>query len=142
MAKVGRPTLYKPEYCDVVVDLGKQGYSLIQMCAHFDITRQTIDNWSENNPEFLEALSRAKVHCQHWWESMAQTGMLLGSGGFNAAVWKKSMEARFRDDYTERKEVHNTGELEHKHSLSDMTDEQLATIAAGRSAGTTGETKS
>jgi hypothetical protein len=24
--------------------------------------------------------------------------------GFNAAVWKKSVEARFRDDYTERQE--------------------------------------
>jgi hypothetical protein len=32
----------------------------------------------------------------------------LGSKDFNAAVWKVTMAARFRDDYTERKDVtHN-----------------------------------
>lgn len=103
----GRPSLYDPSYCDEVIDLGKAGKSLVQMAARFDVSRQTIDNWATQNPEFLEALNRAKVHCQDWWETKGQEGML--SPGFNAAVWKKSMEARFRDDYTERQEV--TGDL-------------------------------
>jgi hypothetical protein len=103
MGEIGRPSLYEPAYCDDVVELGKAGKSLAQMCAHFDISRQTIDNWALANPEFLEALSRAKVHAQSWWEDKGVTGM--ESDKFNAAVWKKSMEARFRDDYTERKEV-------------------------------------
>lgn len=72
------------------------------MCAEFDISRQTIDNWAEANPEFLEALNRAMAHAQAWWEQKGADGMMLP--GFNAAVWKKSMEARFRDDYTERRE--------------------------------------
>lgn len=103
---MGRPSKYKPEYCEVVIKLGKEGKSLVQMAAHFDISRQTIDNWAENNPDFLEALLRAKVHAQNWWEDAGMKGMV--GDKFNAAVWKKSMEARFREDYTERKEV--TGE--------------------------------
>lgn len=99
----GRPTAYKPEYCDDVIELGKAGKSVAQMCAHFDISRQTIDNWAEANPAFLEALNRAKVHMQARLEEMGFSG--LTSKDFNAAVWKKTMEARFRDDYTERKEV-------------------------------------
>jgi hypothetical protein len=99
----GRPTSYRPEFCDDVIELGKQGKSLAQMCAHFDIARQTIDNWAEQHPEFLEALSRAKVHCQAWWEDKGMDG--LAAGKLNAPVWKKSMEARFRDDYTERREI-------------------------------------
>lgn len=72
------------------------------MAAAFDVSRPTIDNWAADHPEFLEALSRAMAHCQAWWEDKGQTGM--ESAGFNAAVWKKSVEARFREDYTERQE--------------------------------------
>ena len=99
----GQPTKYKPEYCKTVIELGKEGKSLVQMAAHFDVARQTIDNWAEQNDEFLEALTRAKVHCQAWWEDTGQDGLFADK--FNAPVWKKSVEARFRDDYTERKEV-------------------------------------
>lgn len=102
----GRPTSYKPEYCEEVIELGKQGKSLAQMCAHFDIARSTIDQWAEDNAEFSEALSRARVHMQAKLEEMGFAG--LGSKDFNAAVWKVTMAARFRDDYTERKDVtHN-----------------------------------
>ena len=109
MADVGRPSAYDPAYCADVIELGKAGKSKAQMCAYFDISRQTIDNWAEANPEFLEALTRAMAHCQAWWEDQAQKGMLLP--GFNAAVWKKSMEARFRDDYTERQEHQHSGDI-------------------------------
>jgi len=102
MAEVGRPSKYDESYCEIVVDLGKAGKSKAQMCAHFDISRQTIDNWAQQNPEFLEALSRATVHAQAWWEDKGVEG--LTSREFNAPVWKKSMEARFREDYTERRE--------------------------------------
>jgi hypothetical protein len=99
---MARPTEYQPSYCEDVIDLGKAGKSKAQMAAFFDVSRQTIDNWASANPEFLEALNRAMAHCQDWWETKGQTGM--ETPGFNAAVWKKSVEARFRDDYTERQE--------------------------------------
>lgn len=105
----GRPTKYKPEYCEQVVALGKEGKSLVQMCAAFDIARSTIDQWAEDNPEFSEALARAKVYAQDWWEEVGQKA--LWADKFNAPVWKKSMEARFRDDYTERKELDHNGQI-------------------------------
>lgn len=108
----GRPTLYKPEYCETVIELGKQGDSLVQMASYFDVTRQTLENWASEHPEFLAALNRAKGHCQSWWEKAGREGMFLGGSGFNAAVWKKSMEARFREDYTERTETKLSGDAE------------------------------
>lgn len=105
----GRPSDYDPAFCERVIDLGKQGKSKAQMAAHFDVSRQTIDNWAQAHPEFLEALNRAMAHCQAWWEDKGMAGMEMP--GFNAAVWKKSVEARFRDDYTERREVAHSGEL-------------------------------
>jgi hypothetical protein len=117
---MARPSKYEPSYCDVVVELGKAGKSLAQMCANFDISRQTIDNWAEAHPEFLEALSRAKMHAQSWWEEQGVSGMTADK--FNAAVWKKSMEARFREDYTERQEIDHSGKIE----TADIDNRQLS----------------
>lgn len=100
---VGRPSKYDPAYCDAVVELGRIGKSFAQMASHFDVARSTIDKWAEDHPEFSEALSRAKAHSQAYWETMGHDK--IETSGFNAQVWKKTMEARFRDDYTERKEV-------------------------------------
>ena len=94
---------FKPKYCDEVVDLGKNGKSLAQMASHFDVSRQTIDNWAEHHPKFLEALNRAKAHAQAWWEDKAMNN--ITNREFNAPVWKKSMEARFREEYTERRDL-------------------------------------
>lgn len=98
----GRLTSYKLEYCDQVVELGKLGKSKAQMASYFDVSRQTIDNWANDNPVFLEALTRAVTHAQAWWEEAAQTGK--AGETINPMVWSKSVQARFREDYTERKE--------------------------------------
>lgn len=128
MAPVGRPTSYRPEYCEKVIELGKLGKSLAQFASNFNVSRQTIDNWAEDYPEFLEALNKAKAHAQDWWENAGQEGMFLGGSGFNAAVWKATVQARFREDYTERQEIHQTGSMEHKHSVKEMTNEELEEI--------------
>jgi hypothetical protein len=116
----GRPSAYDPSYCDDVIELGRSGKSRAQMASHFDVSRQTIDNWAIAHPEFLEALNRAMAHCQAWWEDQGQSG--LTTQGFNAAVWKKSVEARFRDDYTEKREI------DHRSSDGSMTPTRVELV--------------
>jgi hypothetical protein len=103
----GRPSDYDPKHCETVIELGKRGKSLAQMASHFDAARSTIDEWASKHPEFSEALTRAKAHAQAWWEDAGQDG--LKADKFNAQVWTKSMQARFRDDYTERQQIEQTG---------------------------------
>lgn len=124
MAQRGRPTAYEPEFCDQVIELGKAGKSKAQMAAHFDVSRQTIDNWADAHADFLEALNRAMAHCQDWWETKGQEGM--EKPGFNAAVWKKSVEARFREDYTERQEQTVRAEVVTTVELRPLTDDDSA----------------
>jgi transposase-like protein len=109
MMPAGRPSKYDPSYCEIVVELGKQGKSVAQMCAHFDISRQTIENWAEQHAEFLEAFTRAKVHMQAKLEEIGFDG--LHSKDFNAPAWKTTMQARFRDEYTERRELNHSGQI-------------------------------
>lgn len=104
---MARPTDYLPEYCDTVVELGKQGKSVVQMACALDVVKQTLHNWAAEHPEFLDAFTRAKQHSQDWWETKAMDN--LSGGALNAALWSRSMAARFPDDYTERQKRELTG---------------------------------
>ena len=105
--KVGRPSKYTPKCCEEVLELGSQGATIAQISAHFGVGRQSIFDWAKANPEFSAALERCFELSQTWWELYGRSGQ--SNPGFNALVWKKTMEARFRNDYTERRENVLTG---------------------------------
>lgn len=104
---VGRPSKYKPEYCEAVIEMAKQGKGWANYAATFEIDRATLYDWAAAHEEFSTALTRAKVLEQQWWEDQAREN--LRSREFNANLWIKSAQARFREDYTERKETAVTG---------------------------------
>lgn len=104
---MSRPTLYLPEYCDQVIELGKQGKSVTQMACALDVHKDTLYEWAKVHEEFSDALTRAKQWSQNWWEDKGQGG--LDTSGFNASLWSRSMAARFPDDYTERQKREVTG---------------------------------
>ena len=97
---VGRPSLYRPEYCEKVIELGRLGCSPAEIASDLDVDRATLIRWTDEHEEFRTALTRAKIHEQAWWEKAGKAGMVADK--FNAAVWTKSVSARFRDDYCER----------------------------------------
>jgi hypothetical protein len=103
----GRPTDYRPEFCERVIELGREGASLAQMGAELGVLRETLNEWAKVNPEFSVALSQAKQHSQAWWEDQGRKGIWAGKS-FNAAAWAKSVSCRFPDDYRERQDVHHT----------------------------------
>lgn len=142
---VGRPALYHPSYCETVIEMGKAGKSPAQMCGYFSISRQTIDDWAERHSEFAEAMKRARMHAYEWWENAGQAGLFAEK--FNALVWKVSMQARFREDYTERQEImtkqHVTVEVETAvQALTEEQRQQLRGIVLALQAPTIDGTKS
>jgi len=101
--KVGRPSSYDPKNCDEVLRLGAEGASIAQIAVHFNVDRQTVYDWGKKYPDFAAALRRAFDLSQSWWELYGRHAGIIPS--FNATVWKKTMECRFRGDYTESKEM-------------------------------------
>ena len=99
---VGRPSLDRPEYCEKVIELGRQGCSPAEIASELDVDRATLGYWADQYQEFSAALTRAKTHEQAWWEKAGKSGMIADK--FNAAVWTKSVTARFREDYTEKRD--------------------------------------
>lgn len=109
--KGGRPTLYKPEYCELVIELGKKGYSLAAMASEIGVHRDTVQQWRKDHEEFSASFARARDYAQAWWEEEGLKGMWAGKV-FNAQVWSRSMAARFPDDYTERSDVKLSGSVD------------------------------
>lgn len=104
---MSRPTLYLPDYCEQVIELGRQGKSHAQIAAALGVSRQTLYNWQDAHPEFLDAITHARDLAQAWFEDKGQEG--LATPGFNASLWAKQVSARFPDDYTERTKRELTG---------------------------------
>lgn len=106
MMPAGRPSEYDPTYCERVIELGKQGASVVEMACAIGVSRPTLEtNWPEAHPEFLEAFTRAKMESQVWWEKKGRDN--LETQGFQQAMWSRSMAARFPHDWreTSRKEL-------------------------------------
>jgi len=106
-AKMGRPTKYTPEIAQQVFEYMSQGYSLDGAAGFIGISHDNMYRWAGQYSDFSAALSRAKQLEQIHWEQMGLQGMFADK--FNAMVWKTSMQARFREDYTERKVQELTG---------------------------------
>lgn len=108
---VGRPSLYKPEYCEEVIALGKIGKSVEAIGAILGVGTKTLYNWRDENPEFLHALELAKEFELQWWEDIAQTHMIENkeSDKINATIWSRSMAARFPKKYREQVKQEITG---------------------------------
>lgn len=98
---VGRPTKYKPEYCERVIEMATEGASMAEYAAEFGIDRTTLFDWRDQHEEFSTALARAKVLEQAWFEREAR--MNMRNKEFNSNLWYRSALSRFRDDYAEKK---------------------------------------
>ena len=60
MAKVGRPSLYKPEYAELAYKFCLLGADDARLAQMFDVQESTINNWKQEFPEFLEYLKKGK----------------------------------------------------------------------------------
>ncbi len=128
---VGRPSNYKPEYCALAERLGKLGKSPAGIAATIGTDKATMLRWAAANDEFATSLSRAKTYEQLWWEDHAQKN--LKGKHYQSQVWRTSMAARFKDEYTERQEMAHSfnlaGLIEGLHAEPPKVIEGTATTA-------------
>ena len=104
----GRPTKYKPEFCDTVVEVGAKGDTLAAMAEACDVDRSTINDWMDQHPEFSRAVKRGLQKAQVWWEQKGKEATVGEVDGFNATSYIFNMKNRFKDDWRDKHEVDNT----------------------------------
>lgn len=110
----GRPSKYKPEYCELVLADMAQGFSLTAFAGLIGTNRQTLLNWQEAHPEFLDAVTRGKALQLRAWEMDARN-IARGNGGPGASTmvvfglcnlgggeWRNKHEPDAQDNLTGR----------------------------------------
>jgi len=130
LTKRGRPSMYDPEFCEIVLELGAEGKSKAQIAARLGINRDTLNEWTKIHPEFSVAVKNAQELALAWWEDAGQVNM--ARQGFNATAYIFQMKNRFREDYRDVTAMEHTGKnggpIETR-DVGSLTDDELADIA-------------
>jgi hypothetical protein len=106
----GRPTDYEPRYCDMVETFMEDGYSLTAFAGSIGVSRSTINVWMQANPEFSEAVLRAKAKRMMWWEQQGRKIADVGGGPGSATLTIFGLKNADPDEWRDKTETtHNAG---------------------------------
>jgi len=109
----GRPSLYREEYCDAVIEHMRGGKSYETFAAVIGVGISTIYSWEQLHAPFLEAKETGQALSLLYWERIglaAATGQVLKNDKgeivingpkVNTAIWIFTMKCRFPKLYRE-----------------------------------------
>jgi transposase len=103
---MGRPTKYKPEYCEMLVEHMKQLHSFESFAAKIGTHRDTLYAWCKEHPAFSDARKAGRAVLQMGMENVGK-GLFTGKIKGNVAAWIFYMKntTGWRDDPVEETEA-------------------------------------
>lgn len=105
MAKVGRPTKYKKEYCEMLIAHMKSGLSYESFAAVANVCDDTLRQWEKDYKEFSASKKRAFIESRLFWEKIGIAGITGKIKGFNIVGWIFNMKNRFPKEWREKHEI-------------------------------------
>ena len=95
--RTGRPSGYKPEYCDTVIEVMRQGYSKEAVAGHLEISKDTLYQWEKAHADFSDALKRGVELSRIFWERTALETIThrKDTTQLNSTSWIFNMKNRF-----------------------------------------------
>lgn len=90
----GRPSLYKPEYCERLVTWMSEGNPFETFGTEIGVCRDTLYEWATKHPEFSYAKKRAHDAALKWWMTLGK-GLATNKIKGNSAVWIFTMKNMF-----------------------------------------------
>ena len=99
-----RPTKYTKELGEKLEDLMYKGLSIEEVCHELRICKQTLYNWCEKHPEFLDSKKRGEDWSKGWW--MKQGRVNLENDDFSPTLFYMNMKNRF--GWSDKQEVNQT----------------------------------
>lgn len=104
----GRPTKYKPEYCQMLIDHMSQGLSYESFAASISVSRETLYQWEKDQPDFSYSKKIAKGGSLLFLEKLGLNGAQGKIKGFNVASWIFICKNRHPDMFKDQVEVGNS----------------------------------
>ena len=118
----GRPTLYRPEYCQRAIEFMGHGYSVTALAGHLGMSKDAIYDWINLYPDFRHAVNMGRAA-----RVAALEAKLLATSqgvGVTAAIFalKNADPDEWQDRYYTETKVHV--------SIDQMSDAELWAIAS------------
>lgn len=94
---------FKPEMCDRMIEMGKQGASQKMIWSELGISKNTAESLKKSTPEFAEALDLALVHAQAFWERELLAN--VDNKAYNSRLAEIALRGQFQSDYRETRDT-------------------------------------
>ncbi len=127
----GRPTKYKKEYCEQLIEWMREGRSFWTFASTVPCTIETLSEWCRVHPEFSEAKRLGRVHEQKWWDDLHRKCSATGEGNSTMIVW--AQKNKFPKYYKERlakgtNQINLNASMDIKQLVANMKPEQIAQL--------------
>ena len=102
---VGRPTKYKPEYCQQLIEHMALGLSYECFGAVIDVSLSTTQRWEGLHEEFSVAKIKGFHKSRLFYERLGRQALLGNIPNFNTTIWIFNMKNRFPNEWRDRHDV-------------------------------------
>ena len=117
---------FKPEMCDRMIEMGKQGASQKMIWSELGISKNNAESLKKSNPEFAEALDMALVHAQAFWERELLAN--IENKGYNSRLAEIALRGQFQSDYRETRDTKVDLKLEAKIDFNKEISDLIAAL--------------
>lgn len=108
-----RPTKYRPDFCQIAVDILSSGRSYAALAAELGVGKSSIVDWEKQHPDFSHALKIGLAKAESIWEEHRPAEV-------PPAIWIFTMKNRF--GWRDKSETEITGKDGAPMSIRWMTD--------------------
>jgi hypothetical protein len=126
----GRPSLFDPAYCDMVIEHMAKGHSLTSFAGVISVEPRTVERWAQDggdqsHPEFCRAVKVGRAKAVIWWEERARA-VASGEDG-NATMVIFGLKNRAKDDWADMTKTELSGEVRVNQGAREVLAKQLDT---------------
>lgn len=104
--KFGRPSKYRPKFCQMLIDHMEKGYSFESFGAIIDVNQDTLHTWAKTHQDFSEAKHLAYNKSRLYWErigieglhtTVMRKGNMTVTKSLNVRVWELNLKSKFKE---------------------------------------------
>jgi hypothetical protein len=119
----GRPTQYRPEYCQRAIDFMGQGYSVTALAGHLGMSKDAIYDWINHYPDFCHAINMGRAARV----AALETKLLTTSQGVGVTAAIFALKNADPDEWQDRYYTETTVNV----PIEKMSDAELMAIISG-----------
>jgi hypothetical protein len=119
----GRPTTYRPEYCQRAIEFMGEGYSVTALAGHLEMSKDAIYDWINLYPDFCHAINMGRAARV----AALETKLLTTSQGVGVTAAIFALKNADPDEWQDRYHTETTVNV----PIEKISDAELMAIISG-----------